>query len=43
MQKGELFLLTSPSGTGKDTLIDRVLEGPVQTTEGKPADADEPA
>jgi guanylate kinase len=27
MRKGELFLLTSPSGTGKDTIIDRVLEG----------------
>jgi guanylate kinase len=29
MPKGELFLLTSPSGTGKDTLIDRVLEAEV--------------
>jgi guanylate kinase len=26
MRKGELFLLTSPSGTGKDTIIDRVVE-----------------
>ena len=29
MRKGELFLLTSPSGTGKDTIIDRVLEAGV--------------
>lgn len=29
MLKGELFLLTSPSGTGKDTLIDRVLEAEI--------------
>ena len=27
MSRGELFLLTSPSGAGKDTLIDRVLRG----------------
>jgi guanylate kinase len=29
MRRGELFLLTAPSGTGKDTLIDRVLKGEV--------------
>ena len=27
MREGELFLLTAPSGTGKDTLIDHVLNG----------------
>ena len=27
MRQGELFLLTAPSGTGKDTLIDHVLKG----------------
>jgi guanylate kinase len=29
MREGELFLLTAPSGTGKDTLIDHVLNGEV--------------